>query len=177
MENVYTICFYGGLCLTVLFLSISILLFVVLKIPRVMGEITGHSAKKIISKDTEEARSANMKQQTRSYNPHSGRIRVRESVSDKQKRERRNETTRLRKSDELINSNVEYAKKNTSELDTEETEILPDDFSSNIAITDVLKETNEGDITIVLTEMMTDELKSEVKVLYCAVVTHTKEYV
>lgn len=177
MENVYTICFYGGLCLAVLFLSISIFLFVVLKIPRVMGEITGHSAKKIISKDTEQARTANMKQQMRSNNSHSGKIRVRESVPDKLRRERRNETTRLRKLDESDNPFVEREKKITSKLDTEETEILPYELSSDIPITDVLRETNEGDITIVLTEMTTDVLKCEVNVLYCAVVTHTNECV
>ena len=46
MQNVYEICFYGGLVLAILLLIAAIVLFIVLKIPKVIGELTGSAAKK-----------------------------------------------------------------------------------------------------------------------------------
>ena len=48
MENVYKICFYGGLALAIIFLIVSVVLFFVLKIPKVINDLTGRTAKKQI---------------------------------------------------------------------------------------------------------------------------------
>lgn len=58
MTDIYNICFYGGLVLAILLLITSVVLFVVLKIPRVIGELSGRTARKGI----EELKGAQRKQ-------------------------------------------------------------------------------------------------------------------
>ena len=60
MENIYEICFYGGLILAILFFIVSIILFAVLKIPKVFGELTGRAEKKSI-KERKEGGKADVK--------------------------------------------------------------------------------------------------------------------
>lgn len=174
MENIYEMCFWGGMLLAAFFLVISIVLFVVLRIPKVIDEVTGHSARKTIKEDTLELKTSAVKRQSQHDNQHSGKIRVREAVSDRRKREKWNETTKLRKTDN--ESTALLAPKNIlSPFDSEDTEILPLDNAPEI--TDVLRETGDGNITIVLTEMKALPNNATVNVIYCAIVTHTNESV
>ncbi len=111
MESVYEICFYGGLILTILLLIAAILLFVLLKIPRVFGELTGRTAKKgiqNIKNNVTHDKSAAKKEQAKYYNQGSGKIKARETISEKTRKENQDDTTDLLK----------------PETDMDETEVL-----------------------------------------------------
>ncbi len=111
MESVYEICFYGGLILTILLLIAAILLFVLLKIPRVFGELTGRTAKKGIQdirNNVTYDKSAAKKEQAKYYNQGSGKIKARETISEKTRKENHDDTTDLLK----------------PETDLDETEVL-----------------------------------------------------
>ncbi len=84
--NMYQICFYGGLILMVILLVTSIVLFFVLKIPHVVGDLTGRTARKSIkemseSKEKEKGSGLKLskKEQSKYYNVGTGKITVKES--------------------------------------------------------------------------------------------------
>ncbi|MDE6024538.1 MAG: hypothetical protein K2G45_03700, partial [Lachnospiraceae bacterium] len=84
MADIYNICFYGGLILASLLLVVSIVLFIVLKIPSVIGELTGRTAKKSIEemKASNKGSSAvSKKEQGKYYNQTSGKIKIRQAAS------------------------------------------------------------------------------------------------
>ena len=111
MESVYEICFYGGLILAILLLIAAILLFILLKIPRVFGELTGRTAKKGIQdlkKGVSTDHSVAKKEQAKYYNQGTGKIKARETVSEKTRKENQDDTTDLLR----------------PETDTDETEVL-----------------------------------------------------
>lgn len=84
MENIYEICFYGGLILAIIFLITSVVLFIVLKIPKVVGDLTGRTAKKTIKEmkeGTPVKESVAKKEQAKYYNQQTGKIKVRESAT------------------------------------------------------------------------------------------------
>ncbi len=116
MEQAYEICFYGGLVLAILLLIATVVLFIVLKIPKVIGELTGSTAKKAMKemKDgTEKPGSIARKEQEKYYNMGSGKITAKEAVSSKEERKARgNDST------ELLDKNKKKEKK------FEETDIL-----------------------------------------------------
>ena len=116
MEQAYEICFYGGLVLAILLLIATIVLFIVLKIPKVIGELTGSTAKKAMKemKDgTTKPGSIARKEQEKYYNMGSGKITAKEAVSSKEERKARgNDST------ELLDKNKKKEKK------FEETDIL-----------------------------------------------------
>ena len=116
MEQAYEICFYGGLVLAILLLIATVVLFIVLKIPKVIGELTGSTAKKAMKgmKDgTAKPGSFARKEQEKSYNMGSGKITAKEAVSSKEERKARgNDST------ELLDKNKKKEKK------FEETDIL-----------------------------------------------------
>lgn len=116
MEQAYEICFYGGLVLAILLLIATVVLFIVLKIPKVIGELTGSTAKKAMKemKDgTAKPGSIARKEQEKYYNMGSGKITAKEAVSSKEERKARgNDST------ELLDKNKKKEKK------FEETDIL-----------------------------------------------------
>ncbi len=116
MEQAYEICFYGGLVLAILLLIATGVLFIVLKIPKVIGELTGSTAKKAMKemKDgTAKPGSFARKEQEKYYNMGSGKITAKEAVSSKEERKARgNDST------ELLDKNKKKEKK------FEETDIL-----------------------------------------------------
>ena len=116
MEQAYEICFYGGLVLAILLLIATVVLFIVLKIPKVIGELTGSTAKKAMKemKDgTAKPGSFARKEQEKYYNMGSGKITAKEAVSSKEERKARgNDST------ELLDKNKKKEKK------FEETDIL-----------------------------------------------------
>lgn len=86
MRSVYEACFYGGLILAILFLITAIILFIVLKIPKVFNELTGRAAKKAMQdmKDGKTTVSDMAKQeQKKYYNQSTGKITIRDTVAQK----------------------------------------------------------------------------------------------
>ena len=116
MEQAYEICFYGGLVLAILLLIATVVLFIVLKIPKVIGELTGSTAKKAMKemKDgTTKPGSIARKEQEKYYNMGSGKITAKEAVSSKEERKASgNDST------ELLDKNKKKEKK------FEETDVL-----------------------------------------------------
>ena len=153
MQNVYEICFYGGLVLAILLLIAAIVLFIVLKIPKVIGELTGSAAKKAMKEmqdGTASPGSVAKKEQEKYYNMGSGTITAKEAVSTREDRKANgNDST------ELLEKSKEKEKK------FEETDILrpgindydtPDDGETEVLgsgaddeATDVLRDTSAGD--------------------------------
>ena len=99
MQNVYEVCFYGGLVLAILLLIAAIVLFIVLKIPRVVGELTGSTAKKAMKEmqdGTARPGSVAKKEQEKYYNMGSGKITAKDAVSSKEDRKSNgNDSTEL----------------------------------------------------------------------------------
>ena len=99
MQNVYEICFYGGLVLAILLLIAAIVLFIVLKIPKVIGELTGSAAKKAMKEmqdGTASPGSVAKKEQEKYYNMGSGKITAKEAVSTREDRKANgNDSTEL----------------------------------------------------------------------------------
>ena len=116
MQNVYEICFYGGLVLAILLLIAAIVLFIVLKIPKVIGELTGSAAKKAMKEmqdGTASPGSVAKKEQEKYYNMGSGKITAKEAVSTREDRKANgNDSTEL----------LEKSKKKEKKF--EETDIL-----------------------------------------------------
>ena len=154
MEQAYEICFYGGLVLAILLLIATIVLFIVLKIPKVIGELTGSTAKKAMKemKDgTTKPGSIARKEQEKYYNMGSGKITAKEAVSTKEERKARgNDST------ELLDKNKKKEKK------FEETDILrpgvndydtPDNEATDVLgsgnpdeeVTDILRDGADAD--------------------------------
>ncbi len=153
MQNVYEICFYGGLVLAILLLIAAIVLFIVLKIPKVIGELTGSAAKKAMKEmqdGTASPGSVAKKEQEKYYNMGSGKITAKEAVSTREDRKANgNDSTEL----------LEKSKKKEKKF--EETDILrpgindydtPDDGETEVLgsgaddeATDVLRDNSEGD--------------------------------
>ena len=89
MQNVYEVCFYGGLVLAILLLIAAVVLFIVLKIPKVIGELTGSTAKKAMKEmqdGTAKPGSIAKKEQEKYYNMGSGKITAKETISSKAER-------------------------------------------------------------------------------------------
>ena len=86
MTSVYDICFYGGLILSGVFLIAATVLFFVLKIPKVVGELTGSTARRKIREMKAHAESITLdksvtrKEQAKYYNVGTGKITVKEST-------------------------------------------------------------------------------------------------
>ena len=195
MTDIYNICFYGGLVLAILLLITSVILFVVLKIPRVIGELSGRTARKGIEElrgGTKETSDVSKKEQAKYYNQNSGKIKIREAVSTEARKKNNDDTADLSgnkkaaKSDkptDLLKDNKEA----TDVLQDEEaTDVLQDEEATDVLqdeeATDVLQDEEATDVlrdedqTSVLVEKgRTDKLVSRVKVLYNVVVVNTNE--
>lgn len=164
MQNVYEICFYGGLVLAILLLIAAIVLFVVLKIPKVIGELSGSTAKKAMKEmqdGTAKPGSVAKKEQEKYYNLGSGKITAKETVSSKEERKNYgNDST------ELLDNKKKKEKK------FEETDVLrpgindyetPDDGETEILGADNADETTDilRDATSVGDDGATDVLRND----------------
>lgn len=180
MTDIYNICFYGGLILAILLLITSVILFVVLKIPRVIGELSGRTARKGIEElkgGTKETSAVSKKEQAKYYNQNSGEIKIREAVSTE---------ARKKSNDERKNADTGDEVTDLLRDDEEATDVLSDEEATDVLqdeeVTDILRDDETTDIlrdedqTSVLVEKgMTDSLTSKVKVLYNVVVVNTDE--
>lgn len=163
MESMYKVCFYGGLALAVIFLIASIVLFIVLKIPKVIGDLTGRNAKKSIDamKNKKIASSeVSRKEQAKYYNQGTGKIKVKEAVSPATRKANRDDTTDLLDSDakgkagydeeatDVLGSDAV----NTRRRSEEETEVLGSGkMADDEEKTDVLRaDGGDDDVTDVL---------------------------
>lgn len=160
MESVYEICFYGGLILAILLLIAAILLFILLKIPRVFGELTGRTAKKGIQdlkKGVSTDHSVAKKEQAKYYNQGTGKIKARETVSEKTRKENQDDTTDLLRpetdTDETEVLGAGKYKNAGKFRDGDETEVLGAETNVEDEATDVLVSGGDGtdDTTDVLT--------------------------
>ncbi len=155
MADIYNICFYGGLVLTVLLFITSVILFVALKIPRVIGELTGRTAKKGIEElkgGSKGSSAVSKKEQAKYYNQESGKITIRDAVSTETRRRNNDNTT-----DSLT---AKKAKEKTGDIfgdtrtdvlkDEEETDVLQGEEATDVLggeeTTDVLHGGEETDV-------------------------------
>ena len=154
MQNVYEICFYGGLVLAILLLIAAIVLFVVLKIPKVIGELSGSTAKKAMKEmqdGTAKQGSVAKKEQEKYYNMGSGKITAKETVSSKEERKNYgNDSTELldnKKKKEKKFEETDVPRPGINDYETPddgETEILGADNADET--TDILRDaTSVGD--------------------------------
>ena len=157
MSNVYEICFYGGLIVSIILFVLAIILFIVLKIPKVFGELTGRAAKKGIR----EKKNANAsdesvakKEQAKYYNQHSGKIKARDTVSKETRAKNQDDTT------EGLTTKKEKEKKPvfTPQFDADETAVLSASDELDEMIAKAGRKADGDDETSILGS---EELKSE----------------
>lgn len=183
MTDIYNICFYGGLVLAILLLITSVILFVVLKIPRVIGELSGRTARKGIEElkgGTKETSAVSKKEQAKYYNQNSGKIKIREAVSTGTQK-KNNDTAALpgnkkdlpgsgkgaeadKKTEVLERNNADTGDEVTDLLrDEEVTNVLQDEAATDVlqdeAATDVLRDEEATDV--LQNEQVTDVLRDE----------------
>ena len=107
MNSVYEICFIGGLILAIIFLITTIILFIVLGIPKVISDLSGRSAKKAI-KERKQGKTSDSsvakKEQAKYYNQSSGKITARDTVSQETRAKNQDNTT-----DNLGKKNIKEA--------------------------------------------------------------------
>ena len=165
MTDIYNICFYGGLVLAILLLITSVILFVVLKIPRVIGELSGRTARKGIEElkgGTKETSAVSKKEQAKYYNQNSGKIKIREAVSTETRKKNNDDTTadlqgnkkrveNDKPTDILERINVYIVDELTDLLIVEEaTDVLQDEEATDVLqdedVTDVLQDEEATDV-------------------------------
>lgn len=163
VEKVYEICYYGGLILAILLVIAAIILFIVLKIPRVFGELTGRSAKKgiqNIKNGSGTELNVAKKEQEKYYNQGTGKIKVRETVSEKTRKANRDDTTDLLRTDADNNNDDEtevLGAGKYAEKDSDATEVLGSEVPVDDDATDVLASDRDDDATDVLTSDRDDD--------------------
>ena len=202
MTDIYNICFYGGLVLAILLLITSVILFVVLKIPRVIGELSGRTARKGIEElkgGAKETSAVSKKEQAKYYNQNSGKIKIREAVSTETRKKNNDDTTAdLRDNKKKVENDkpTDVLERKDADIGDEVTDLLRDDEEATDVLQDeeatavlqneeataVLQDEEATDVlrgedqTSVLVEKgRTDKLVSRVKVLYNVVVVNTDE--
>lgn len=183
MTDIYNICFYGGLVLAILLLITSVILFVVLKIPRVIGELSGRTARKGIEElkgGTKETSAVSKKEQAKYYNQNSGKIKIREAVSTGTQK-KNNDTAALpgnkkdlpgsgkrveadKKTEVLERNNADTGDEVTDlPRDEEVTNVLQDEAATDVLqdeqVTDVLRDEEATDV--LQNEQVTDVLRDE----------------
>ena len=171
MENIYELCFYGGLILAIIFFIVSVVLFIVLKIPKAIGDLTGRTAKKSIKEMKDGASkkdSVAKKEQAKYYNQGTGKIKVREGVSTEQRKENRDDTTdSLKPGPEMEFEETEILGNDTvAATDVDETEVLSEgkNMIADPDETEVLS-SDEASVDEGATDVLTSEDEDETDVL------------
>lgn len=183
MTDIYNICFYGGLVLAILLLITSVILFVVLKIPRVIGELSGRTARKGIEElkgGAKESSAVSKKEQAKYYNQNSGKIKIREAVSAGTQK-KNNDTAALPGNKKDLpgsgkgaeaDKKTEVLERNNADTGDEVTDLLRDEEVTNVlqdeAATDVLQDEEATDVLrdeeatdVLQNEQVTDVLRDE----------------
>ena len=161
MTDIYNICFYGGLVVAILLLITSVILFVVLKIPRVIGELSGRTARKGIEElkgGAKETSAVSKKEQAKYYNQNSGKIKIREAVSTETRKKNNDDTTAdLRDNKKKVENDkpTDVLERKDADIGDEVTDLLRDDEEA----TDVLQD--EEATAVLQDEEATDVLQDE----------------
>ncbi|MGN0389945.1 MAG: hypothetical protein ACI4L2_03955 [Wujia sp.] len=172
MENVYKICFYGGLILAILFLIATIVLFVVLKIPKVIGDLTGSTARKTMKEMKEGTVTTGgvaKKEQEKYYNMGTGKITVKESKSSmEERRQSGNDSTELLGDGENVERDEDATDILRPGMDDyklnvgEETEVLSGADETDEEATDVLHTGDDGETDVLATDTVGDDGETDV---------------
>lgn len=174
MTDIYNICFYGGLILAILLLITSVILFIVLKIPRVIGELSGRTARKGIEElkgGANESSAVSKKEQAKYYNQNTGKIKIREAVPTGTQK-KNNDTANLpgnkkdlpgsRKGAEA-DKTTEVLERKKADTGDEVMDLLKDEEATDVLqdeeITDVLR--GEEATDVLRDEEATDVLQDE----------------
>ena len=118
MEDVYKMCFYVGMIFTIIFLMITLSLFVILKIPKVIGDLTGRNAKKAIKEKIDKKGKIDTQskllreEQKKYYNFKNDKLKIRESKTSSKNKIDENKTDLVltEKQTDILNSD-NYEKK------------------------------------------------------------------
>ena len=179
VEGIYKLCFYGGLCLLVIFLITAVVLFFTLKIPKVIGDLTGSNAKKGISRlrsGVKCSTNVEKREQQKYYTRSEGKITVHQSVSDSVsvvedvRKQANDEPTKVlagAKKEIQDNTGEETTTLLTAQKNEEElTMVLTGDMSSHDSeqsenITAVLKVEDEATEVLSVEEQATEVLTEE----------------
>jgi Sec-independent protein translocase protein TatA len=162
MESVYRLCFYGGLALAIIFLIVTIVLFIVLKIPKVIGDLTGRNAKKRIDELRHKkvtSSETSKKEQAKYYNQSSGKIKVKKASEPNSQPDAGEEVTTVLNSgaDEEVTTVL------NSGADEEVTTVL--NSGADEEVTTVLSTDTDEEVTTVLSidtdEEATDVLRAD----------------
>ena len=104
-KSTYELFYHGGMILAIVLFIAAIVLFFVLKVPKAIGDLTGHTAKKSIKGMKSGGTSSNVskKEQAKYYNQGSGKIKARETVSEEKRAENRDDTTDALKRTAILN--------------------------------------------------------------------------
>lgn len=182
MADIYSICFYGGLVLASLLLITSIVLFIVLKIPSVIGELTGRTAKKSMEEMKANNRgtsAVSKKEQGKYYNQATGKIKVRQAKSAEDIKKNNDNTTTILGDSAVPDAKItagkpkEITKKmdavhgKTTDNDEKETDVLRDGeeatdvLRDDEEVTDVLRDGEEATDVLRDSEEATDVLRDD----------------
>ncbi len=151
-ETIYNIMIYGGIALAVIFAVVAVILFIRLDIPKVIGDLTGHTAKKRIKEIQEKGYesvqgSGASKKEAIKEKTNSGKISVRDIQSNEE-----SETTKI--ANNRYQKAISEAEKVVTHNDYErETDVLGSDNDYERE-TDVLNSDNDY-------ERATDVLSSD----------------
>lgn len=170
MATFYNVMLYGGLALAVIFAIIAVILFIKLKIPKVIGDLTGSTAKKQIQeireKGYESVQGAGVsKKDAIKSASDTGRISARDIKSSTQKvseagrakyEKAINALGKEKAAEDYLKSIHEDATDVLSNIYEEDaTDVLSEDYEENV--TDVLSEGYEEDATDILSEVYDEE--------------------
>ena len=148
--GLYRVLFYGGLALAIMFLIVTVVLFFVLKIPKVFGDLTGHTQRKSIEAIQKTGYEAKSKQDA--IKAETSRITVRDAV-DTTSDGLKHRTKNLRKKSSAVDEeSTEVLGYTGAKGNDDKTDVLG--YDTDDGKTDVLGYDNGNDVT-------TDVLSSE----------------
>lgn len=184
MENIYEICFYGGLILAIIFLITSVVLFIALKIPKVVGDLTGRTAKKTIKEmkeGTPVKESVAKKEQAKYYNQQTGKIKVRESATVDMGKKSGTDMTGDEATDVLnmdgdeVTDVLAMEGEEATDVLTMEGEEATDVLAMEEEATDVLRGDDESATTVLTDKNIFDGRAKTHRVKYNVISIHTDE--
>ena len=156
MAKIYEACYYGGMIAAILLFVVAIILFFVLKIPKVFGELTGSTARRGVKDLKQKGSRSKESNEPKHYSQRTGAIRTRTSDVGSGELSKKENTT----------SGLIRGRKNSYHKDENQTEFLGES-KITAAVTGDISETavlTKNDMEIAEFEFInTDNLKSEAK--------------
>lgn len=169
--EIYRYIFLGGAILAGIMLVVSVLVFILLKIPTVIGDLTGANARKAI----ENIRSHNERTGDKTYltspvNRERGKITDKISPSG-----RIMETSAYSLHGAMATEKISTQRLNSSEVSSNETTVLSDELSRSASETTVLSQAGIGgnETTVLNAQTLGNEFVIEYEITY----VHTDEVI